>query len=113
MIAQSNHELIFQDYIQWGFAGFCFILVAIIVWLIKTYNSINERNSIALVNVIEKNNKVLANIFDGLKSVKESEDQLKYSISDHNSTVKEQSREISLKVDNLRELLLSRPCTRG
>jgi len=102
--------LINEEYIQWGFAGFCLILVGIVVWLINTHNKINGKNSDALVDVIQKNNKVLARVFDGLNAVKESDDQVKYSVENLQDSNKESHKDLSVKVDNLRELMLSRPC---
>jgi len=102
--------LINEEYIQWGFAGFCLILVGIVVWLINTHNKINGKNSDALVDVITKNNKVLARVFDGLNAVKESDDQVKYSVEKLDDNTKESAKELTQKVDNLRELILARPC---
>jgi len=102
--------LINEEYIQWGFAGFCLILVGIIVWLIKTYNVINGKNSDALVDVIQKNNKVLAKVFDGLNAVKESDDQVKYSVEKLDAETKTANKELLDKVNDLRELIMSRKC---
>ena len=109
LIASS---LINEEYIQWGFAGFCLILVGVIVWLIKTYNKINSDNNASLVDVIQKNNKVLARLFDGLNAVKESDDQVKYSVEKLNESQKESAKDLLDKVNDLRELILSRPCLR-
>lgn len=103
-------ELLGQGYMQLGFAGFCFMLIYFIVWLIKTHNKINGENTAALVNVIKENNKVLARVFDGLKSITESSKQVKYSVEKHDEEVKKAEKELAGKVDSLRELVLARPC---
>jgi len=102
--------LINEEYIQWGFAGFCLILVGIVVWLIKTHNTINGKNSDALVDVIQKNNKVLARVIDAINSMKESEDQVKYSVDKLSESTKESDKDLLIKVNDLRELIMSRPC---
>jgi uncharacterized coiled-coil DUF342 family protein len=103
-------NLIDEKYIQLGFAGFCLILIALVVWLIKTHNKINSDQNKALVDVIQKNNKVLAKVFDGLNSIKESEDQLKYSIERLSTESNCSTKEISEKLNELQTVLKCRPC---
>ena len=103
-------SLIDEKYIQLGFAGFCLILVGVIIWLIKTQNKINAANNIALVNVIEKNNEALAKVCDGLNSIKDSEDQVKYSVDKLSNESKEAAKDLSEKVTELQIELKCRPC---
>jgi len=103
-------EIVLEKYIQWGFAGFCFLLIGFIVWIIRTHNSINEKNTNALVGVIKENNKVLAKVFDGLKAVEHSDAEVRFSVEKMNTENKEQDKEIVAKIDRLREMFLARPC---
>jgi len=107
MILQT---LVDEKYVQLGFAGFCFLLIGVIVWMIKNHNKINSENSKALVGVIQENNKVLSGVTSALNTVKESEDQVKYSIKELGEATGAENKELTGKVDKLRELILSRPC---
>jgi hypothetical protein len=102
--------LIDEKYIQLGFAGIAFVMLGVIVWMIKTYNKINADNTTALVGVIQKNNKVLAQVFDAINLMKESEQQVKYSVNKLDGEIKSSSKDLLAKVNDLRELILSRPC---
>jgi hypothetical protein len=87
MMANTT-SLIEQSYIQYGFAGVTLILLGIVVWMVRQ-----------LIAVINKNNKVLARVFDGLNSVKNAEEQ-----------VKEEIIEVKCEVRGLRDEIIRRPC---
>jgi hypothetical protein len=105
--------LVDEKYIQLGFAGFCFLLIGVIVWMIKNHNRINSENSKALIGVIKGNNEALSGVVGALDAVKESDDQVKYSIKEMDEHSKDASKELSGKVDSLRELIMARPCMKG
>jgi len=103
-------SIVDESYIQLGFAGFAFMLIGVIVWMIKDNNKINAESSAALVSVIQGNNEAISGVTVALNAVKESDDQVKYSIEKMDECSKGASRELSKKVDNLREMMLARPC---
>ena len=95
--------LIDEKYIQLGFAGFCLILIGVVIWLIKTHNKINQDNHEALVDVIQNNN-------SALNSIRESEDQVKYSVDALSKDTRQAQKELAEKVDKLQLTLNLRPC---
>ena len=104
--------LIDEKYIQYGFGGIVVILIGVVVWLIKSQNRINagnqktmveviNENKDSLVDVIQKNNKVLAKLIDTIKSAERTEEQTRESV-----------KELTQTVTDMKEQLLARPCLR-
>lgn len=57
---------IFAPYIQLGFAGFAFLLVLVIVWLIRQ-----------LLGILDKTNKIIAGNTEAINRVHEASEDLK------------------------------------
>ena len=76
---------IMQPYVQWGFAGFCFVVFATLttinVWLMKNY-----------ISVVRENNKVIYGNTSAISSIHVTADETRHLMSD------------------IRDQLLSRPC---
>ena len=76
---------IMAPYVQWGFAGFCFVvfssLLGVIVWLIKH-----------LLRILEKTNDVIAGNTNAIRAVHSTADSTRILMSD------------------IRDQLLTRPC---
>lgn len=84
----ASTAIIEQELIQYGFAGMSMVLIGIIVWLITK-----------LIEVIQKNNSVIAKLIDTIKSQDESHKKTETKIDD------------LIKVINKHnELFLVRPC---
>ena len=86
MFAEVIYDLtVMQPYVQWGFAGFCFVvfavLMTVIVWLIRN-----------LLAVLKETNKVVAGNTEAISSVHTTADETKRLMGD------------------IRDQLLSRPC---
>jgi len=99
MMLLAVTELLEKTNMQYGFASLCVVLLGILVWMIKNSNKINGDNSKALVDVIEKNNSVLAKLIDALKAVEKVEQDTRYSVEQLEKTV-----------DDLHKHMLARPC---
>jgi hypothetical protein len=80
-----NELTVMQPYVQFGFAGFCFVvfgvLVSVIVWLIKN-----------LLKILKENNAVISGNTDAIKAVHTTADETKKLMGD------------------IRDQLLTRPC---
>jgi len=70
------NELINKDYIQYGFAFFSLVLIGVIVWLLMKFVKVHDK----LINVIEKNNKVLAQFIDEVKLIRSEQHEMRDSI---------------------------------
>lgn len=86
MIAELSDNLtVMQPYIQWGFAGFCFVVFATLttinVWLMKNY-----------ITVVGDSNTVIQGNTAAISSIHITADETRHLMSD------------------VRDQLLSRPC---
>lgn len=52
-----------ETYIQYGFAGMCLILLAMLFWIVKALVKLLEANQV----VISKNNQVMASLDDHIR----------------------------------------------
>lgn len=80
--------LIVEPFIQWGFAGFAFLLLAVVVWLIKQVLHVLAENTRAMVRHAE----ISVEVKGAMRGVTESMDR-------HNEVVAD-----------LRTELIKRPC---
>lgn len=76
-------SLVQNPIIQWGFAGFCLVLLGIIVWLVKR-----------LLKVLEDNNTI---ILGNTQAIRENVAS---------------TQELLRETRNMRDRLLTRPCLR-
>ena len=106
MIIMTLTSLVGESYIQYGFAGFAFAMLGIIVWMFKLQNKTSKENVTALVDVIQGNNTALTGVSEALNSVKDSESQVKYSVEKLNAD----TNELNARVNQLRTELKCRPC---
>ena len=88
-------NLLDQDYIQYGFAGFCFLLLCLIVWLLKQWVNMQGQ----LIEVINQSNKTQAKLIDSSQNVEREQHETKDMIV-----------EVERKIDGINLKLVSRPC---
>lgn len=88
-------SLFSQNYIQYGFAGFCLILIGLIIWLVCKFITVHDK----LIDVIKQSNKVQAQLIDESKA---------------NVTIQTETKMLVQKVHDdfgaLQIKLASRPC---
>lgn len=107
MIASSILE---QEYIQYGFAGFSFILLGIVIWLIALMLKNGKEQNDKLVTVIEKSNSWTAKLIDAIKAIGVKEDHSKESAEQFRTETKASFKELGDKLDELHKTVLSKPC---
>jgi len=87
---KDTMEVLSNPVIQYGFAGFCIILIGVIIWLIKQ-----------LLNVINTSNKVISANTAAIESLKGSNEQTNHEIEC-----------VQTAVYSLRDKVVQRPCIR-
>jgi hypothetical protein len=110
MIASS---IIDKDYIQYGFAGFAFVLLGVVIWLIVVMLKNGKDQSDKLVGVIEKSNSISAKLIDAIKSLGLKEEHAKESMDMFRTETQASFKDIEGKIDDLREKILARPCMKN
>jgi len=90
-MAAEAMDVISNPIIQYGFAGFCVVLLGIMVWLIKQ-----------LLQVLKENNKIIASNTEAIQQ-----------INNTGKETREEVKEAKLAVYSLRDALLKRPCQIG
>lgn len=93
MFAEVVGDLsVMQPYVQWGFAGFCFVvfasLTSVIVWLIKN-----------LLAVLKESNKVISGNTEAISATTVKSESIERKIDN-----------VSEKIDGLEGRILARPC---
>ena len=63
-------ETLFAPYIQYGFAGFAFLLIFVIVWLIRR-----------LLGVLDQSNRIIAGNTEAINRVHDTSEDLKTTMS--------------------------------
>ena len=81
---ESTAKLIFSPVIQYGFAGFCVILLGIIIWMIKR-----------LLGVLEKNSEVISANTNAIQNTQRTMTE---------------TRDLTIEV---KDILNQRPCIKG
>ena len=110
-------ELFQQAYIQYGFAGLSIILLSFIIWLVKQLLESNKQ----LVELIYKNNSVLARLIDTLnilevdskeirKDVKGSKEDIIEKTNEFREEFRSRQKSLDTHVDGLKNEMLRRPC---
>lgn len=84
-----------QEYIQYGFAGFAFCLLIVVVWQIWGQRSDRKE----LIEVINRSNSVQAKLIDMIKMSERT-----------NSDIKEKQAEIKNEIVKMKDEFLRRPC---
>lgn len=78
--------------VQYGFAGFCAILLGIVIWMIR----VGERMTHEVTKVVENNTATIEKVND--------------TVERHEGNASQRSKETLTAVHDMREKLLARPC---
>ncbi len=76
---------VLEPFIQWGFAGFAFILIGVIVWLVRNLLSVLER----VAEVVERNTQVIGQLARDSQQTRESVERLKDALLQRPCLIKE------------------------
>lgn len=90
-------SLIDQGYIQYGFAGFCFVLLFVIIWMLIRFMRLSDQ----LITLIKSSNSIQAKQIEKLNNVERLENETNTKID-----------KLDEKLQAINTRMVSRPCLR-